>query len=137
MIDPASVPPVKSHELLARFVLYRGHIRSSAGTLKPDAFVPHPYMELSVTRLLRATDDELWAVGRAVASVQSKTLHGRGDIAAFDCEQQGLSMQPDPVDGNPNHANVTGWPQAKPEQKTIAQKLAAVVSFIRMPSPTE
>lgn len=50
MIDPANVPEVGPDEALARFVLHGSHIRRSNQTVKPDAFIPHPYRDLSVTR---------------------------------------------------------------------------------------
>ena len=63
MIDPAHVPDVAAEELLARYVLQGSHVRNSNQTVKPDAFIPHPYSDLSVTRHLQATADEIWAAG--------------------------------------------------------------------------
>jgi hypothetical protein len=100
MIDPASVPEVTSDENLARFVLQRSHIRKSNDTIKPDAFIPHPHRELSVPRHLLATEDELWSVGRAVAAVTGKTLHGRGDIRAGVCLAQQLMVNARPTQGD-------------------------------------
>ena len=137
MIDSAPAPAVESHEVLARYVLHSSWIRSSLGTLKPDAFIPPSPAELSVTRHLQATDEDLWSVGREVASAQGRTLYGRGDISVPACRSHGLSVAADPVLGNLNHAIVIGWPTAKPEQKTIAQKLAAAATFVRVATPTE
>ena len=63
MFDPAQVPPVSSDELLARFIVFSKHIRSSNMTDKPDAFMPHPLIELPVTGHREATEDELWHGG--------------------------------------------------------------------------
>ena len=133
MIDPTNVPGVELRETLARFILQSSHVRRSDGTLKQDAFMPHPYTDLSVTRHLLATEPELWTVGQTVADIQSKRLYGRGDVQALECEQLGMRVQADPVEGNSNHANITGWPQEKPEQKTKAQKLAAASTFVPNP----
>jgi len=133
MIDPANVPEVGAEETVARFVLQSSHIRRSSMTVKPDAFMPHPYVELSVTRHLLATEGELWSVGEGIASVSGKTLYGRGDIAVDACSLQKLTVLADPVDDNPNHAHVAGWPADKPLQKAIAQEIAATARFIESP----
>lgn len=131
MIDPSGgIPDVGADETLARYVLQRSHIRATTQTVKPDAFVPHPHRELSVTRHLMATEEELWLVGEDVAEATGKRLYGRADIAASVCAGQQLRIQPDPVANNPNHANVHGWPADKPAQKAIAQELAAEAAFV-------
>jgi len=103
--------------------------------LKPAAFVPHPYEELSVTRDREATDAEIWLVGRGIAVLQKKTLRGRGDALAATHIQQKLKTIADPVDGNANHVNITNWPSAidKAAQKLIAQEIAAVARFLPVP----
>ncbi len=82
MLSVSQVPSVGANEKLSRFVLSSRHFRKDNETVKADAFVPHPYEELSVNRDLEATDDETWAIGRTVANGLSKTLYGRGDVIA-------------------------------------------------------
>lgn len=131
MLDPGSVPPVDAEEMLSRFVLTRRHINQQSQLLKADAFVPHPHTELSVTRGRDATDAEIWQVGQRVAEKRAKTLVGRGDAIAATYWGQRLKVVADPVAGNPNHANVAGWPSDdKPAQKLIAQEIAAVAKFV-------
>lgn len=50
MLDMNHVPEVDRTETLSRFVVSSRHIRNSNETVKADAFVPHPYEELSVNR---------------------------------------------------------------------------------------
>lgn len=138
MLDPASVPDVDVEEMTARFVVAKRHINKQTLTLKADAFVPHPYEELSVTRLIEITEDEIWTVGRAVATARTppRTLRGRGDVlAATYLRQENLKVVADPVSGNPNHANVTGWPSADDvtAQIMIAKEIAAVAKFVPPP----
>lgn len=131
MIDPATgIPEVGRDETLARYVLQSSHVRRSTQTVKADAFVPHPRRELSVTRHLMATEDELWSVGEDVAVETRKTLYGRGDVSAATCLAQGLEVQPAPIPKNPNHANIGGWPMDKPAQKIIALEIAATAVFV-------
>jgi hypothetical protein len=100
-------------------------------------FVPHPHEELSVTRDRDATEDEVWNAGFEVARQRSEsgprtfTLHGRGDALAATYHDQNLQTLPDPVPGNPNHVNVTGWPKDdKAKQKLIALEIAKVAKFV-------
>ena len=130
MIDPINVPQVGSEETVARYVLQSSHIRRSNQTVKPDAFIPHPHRDLSVTRHLLATEDELWAVGRDVAAASGKVLYGRGDIPVSICLAQQLAVRAAPTNSNPNHANVSGWPADKPAQKVVAQEIAAAAIFV-------
>jgi hypothetical protein len=130
MIDPSNVPPVEKDEILARYILQSSHIRPSNQTVKPDAFIPHPHPDLSVTRHLNAAKAALWAVGEQVAASRGKPLYGRGDFGVATCIAQQLVVKADPIAGNSNHANVTGWPRGKPAQKIIALEIAAAAKFV-------
>lgn len=125
MIDAANIPPIESDELLARYVTQSRQFRSRDRTLKPSLFIPPPDLKLSVTRHRDATDDEIWHVGRAVAETRQQTLYGRGNILCSDCEKNSLRVEPNSVPGNPNHADVMGWPDRKEDQKVVALNLAA------------
>lgn len=116
-------------ERLARFVLFSRWIRANQ-TAKPDAFIPHPYPDLSVTRHTGLSEDELWETGQAVASARPATLYGRADVYAQTVQRQHLEIHPDPVKNNCNHANIVGWPNDKPAQKIIALALAAGSTYI-------
>ena len=135
MLDPANIPEVDLNEMLSRFILTRQYVNQQTKQLKPAAFVPHPYEELSVTRDREATDEEIWSVGRSIAGLQQKTLHGRADALAATYVQQKLKTIADPVEGNANHVNITNWPSAadKAAQKLIAQEIAAVARFVEVP----
>jgi hypothetical protein len=134
MIDPNNVPSIGEDETLARYVLHSRHVRNDR-TVKPDAFVPHPHRDLSVTRHLFATDEELWSVGEQVAAKIGKTLYGRADIGAASCAAQKLTVKATPVEENPNHADVAGWPADKPAQKVIALELAEAANYVDHASP--
>jgi len=124
MTDQEIVQPVSSQELLARFILYKNHLRADL-TVKPDAFIPYPWPDLSVTRHLDATDEELWRIGSEIARQREKTLHGRADFQAGIAERQKLRVIADPLSENRNHAIIAAWPPEKPIQKIIAQEIAA------------
>jgi hypothetical protein len=134
MTDEEARGPVTSNELLARFILHGSHLRQD-WTVKPDAFIPHPRLDLSVTRHLHLSEDELWNIARRVARQTSKILHGRADVQASDFERQTLRVVAAPVLENPNHANVSGWPIEKFAQKAIAQEIAQAAGKARKAPP--
>jgi len=116
---------VADEECLARFILFSQWIRSSDQTVRPDAFIPYPYPDLSVTRHINLSEEALWKVGQDVADARSAKLYGRADIFASTTRRQSLRIVSAPVPNNPNHANIDGWPADKPAQKIIALQLAA------------
>jgi hypothetical protein len=132
MTNEETGKPVASGELLARIILQRTHLRRD-GTVKQDAFVPYPWPDLSVTRHLQLTQKELWSIGQDVARQTAKTLRGRADVGASDFRRHELQVITAPVERNPNHANVAGWPTEKPAQKLIAQQIAATAGKARQP----
>lgn len=129
MNDPI---PVNGHELLARFILFSKWFRSDS-TIKPEAFMPHPHVDLSVTRHQSLTEDEIWAIGQNVANTRKVSFYGRADIRVSDVLRQSLKMKSAPVLNNPNHANIFGWPEQKPAQKIIALQLAASAKYYSKP----
>jgi len=130
MIDPENVPAVESDELLARYVLQSSYIRRSDQTVKPDAFLPHPHRDLSVTRHRDATTVELWEVGASVANACGKKLYGRADVLADAAVRQGLTVAAAPIPGNPNHADISNWPDDKPAQKIRAMEISASAQLV-------
>lgn len=135
MSNSGIVPPVDSDEWLARFILKQGYIRQDR-TVKQDAFIPHPYPDLSVTRHLQLSEIQLWEIGQDVARQIGKTLRGRADIQASVFQRQELRVIEAPLPENRNHANVNGWPAEKPAQKIIAQQIAAAAGKALEPPQT-
>lgn len=119
---------VADNEWLARFVLFSRWVRADL-TIKPDAFIPHPYPDLSVTRHLGLSGSRLWQVGQEIAASRPAKLLGRADIDGSSVRNAALEVVPKPTKNNPNHANVVSWPSNKAEQKIIAQKLAAAAQY--------
>ena len=118
------MPPVDDAELLARFIVDGAHVRAD-GTVKPLLFVPYKWVELSVNRHRDATEDETWTVGRQVAGNRQRSLIGRVDILTSDCRISPLDVKAVPLDGNPNHADIVGFPADKPDQMSLGVKIAA------------
>lgn len=132
MSNGTILPPVTDDEWLARFLLFSGWIRRDQ-SIRPDAFIPHPWPDLSVTRHLDLLDAELWQIGQTVAEQRPATLYGRADVQAFAVTRLYLHIVPTPEPRN--HASITGWPADKPAQKILAQQLAASARFVSKPDP--
>jgi hypothetical protein len=123
--------------MLARFIMYSDHIRAN-GTIKPDAFIPHPYPDLSVTRHIGLSSTLIWEIGARIAQARSRVLYGRGDVEAYVFTDRKLTPVADepPDPDHPNHANVRGWPGDKASQKMLAQEISAVATFTATPTNT-
>ena len=119
---------IPDKENLARFVIARRWVRENR-TVKPDAFMPPPDLNFSVTRHAALSIDELWARGRCVATEVGKTLYGRADVSAMEVRDAKLNAIEHRLDDNPEHAHIVGWPSEKPAQKLRAQQLAAVAGY--------
>ncbi len=126
--------PVTPDELLSRYILQSNHFRKIDNTVKPDAFIPHPQEDLSVTRHLDLNQSTIWSIGDDVANQRGKSLYGRAVNQASAYFDQKLEVVPAPVfPSNPNHANVKGWPSGKEAQKILAMEIAAKSEFILQP----
>jgi len=124
-----AVEPIGTEERLSRFVLRKDWVRSDQ-TVRPEAFIPHPHNDLSVSRHLKRPEPELWDEGKAVAVARALQLHGRADFLASDAIGQTLRVEPAPLPENPHHAVLVGWPPEKSAQKIKALNLAAAASFV-------
>jgi len=123
--------PVVPSEPLARFILTRSHINwenSARPRLRPEAFMPHPRIELSVFRIEGLDQNGVREIGENVATQRGKRLVGRGDVTAGNIQSIGLRVEP--KEPPPRHADVVGWPalsgtpkEDKSRQKLIAQQI--------------
>jgi hypothetical protein len=119
--------------MLARYILYSNWVRADQ-TVRPDAFIPHPYPDLSVTRHDGISEEQIWQFGKQVAHEVQRTLYGRADVKTQTVLDVQLQLEPAPTASNPNHANIVGWPSSKAEQKSRAQKLAADSHYVPVPA---
>jgi len=124
--------PVAEAEWLARYIVRKQHVRGD-GTVKPDPFIPFKYVELSVTRHLALTEQQIWDIGNMVASQTHTQLQGRADTQASAYVRQRLRVIAAPEEQNPNHANVVDWPADKQAQKEIALEIVKCVRYKARP----
>lgn len=120
---------VANEEMLARYILYSRWVREDQ-TVRPEAFIPHPYPDLSVTRHTGISEERLWQIGQEVAQDVGRTLYGRADLTTQTVRSAELDPISAPTAENANHVNIVGWPANKAEQKSRAQKLAADSHYV-------
>lgn len=113
---------IPGNEIFSRYILSSRWYRNSDQTIRPDAFIPFPHPDLSVTRHKDVSKARLWELGQTVALKTNKTLHGRTDFEASLCFQKGLDANNDVPPQN--HVNISDWPKDKSEQKMIAIEIA-------------
>jgi len=130
VLNPAQIPPVEPAELLARFVLYSRHFRISDNSVKPEAFMPHPSVMLSLTRHREASVEGIWREGDRVAAIRRATLYGRADVLVTAFLDEGLHVESKPIPENPNHAGASNWPADKPSQKIKALQIASKAKYV-------
>ena len=128
------IDSVSSNELLARYITSSKWFRRQDQTVKQDAFIPpESPLELSVTRHLNLPENDIWSIGRRIATSISRTLHGRADVETSHVLAQSLNVVPQPVPDNPNHANIVGWSSDKDVRKMRALEIARVARFVANP----
>jgi hypothetical protein len=129
------LPAVSPTECLCRFITVPKWVRDDK-TIRSNAFIPPRDLNLSVTRRLQLTEEQLWKLGQRVADQVTgnspAAFPGRADILAANVFAVNLRVEAVPLTDNPNHAHISGWPE-KPARKNIAQQLAAAARFIEIP----
>lgn len=115
---------VGEDEKLARYIFYRRQIRAN-GSVKPEALMPSPHPDMSVTRHLSLSEKEIWKIGQHIAEQRKKPLQGRLDLITKNLIKHSLQVISAPLADNKNHADVSNWPQDKSAQKQVALELCA------------
>jgi len=119
-------------ELLARYITSSKWLHKQDQTVTQNAFIP-PDSALSVTRHLGLTERAIWIIGEKIVESTPRSLHGRADVKTSHVIAQRLNVVPQPVDGNPNHANIINWPPDKNARKMCALEIARVAHFVANP----
>jgi hypothetical protein len=118
-----------STDWLARFIFSRQHYSPQKNAVKYGAFLPvrnseTSILEVSVFRISSIPDDQIWSIGeQEVAQRSGRTLRARADITLSGVQDKELRVDLDDIPLR--HANITGWPEERSEQKLIAIELAS------------
>lgn len=122
---------VNDHERISRFLLFSRWFSREHRRVKPDAFIPHPRIELSVSCTDALSEEDIWPLGQLVIEQRADKvkLYGRGDLIARDVRTQKLEIKRD--DKPPRHANIIGWPnESRSAQRMMAIELAAASKLV-------
>lgn len=114
--------PIRESETFARFIFSGGQIKAS-GEIKPGAFMPAKNLETSVFRKARMPQSRYADYKSKIAALREKALVGVAIIDFPSIKKARLKVEPEESDHR-WHANILGWPDAKHEQKHLAQLLA-------------
>ena len=131
MTQGEGLPHVADHERLSRFLLFSRWFTRQTRRVKPDAFIPHPRIELSVSCTEGLIEREIWPLGETVVQERPDdvTLYGRADLTAGAVRKQRLDVARN--DNPPRHANIIGWPsEGKDAQRMRAIELAATSTLV-------
>jgi hypothetical protein len=150
--------PVRDEEALARYVLSSGWLYKdgrAGNPLRPNAWLPHPSVELSVFRTDEWSESEIVAQGERVAAEREAKhrngalaqgrdypadkvtfrYQGRGEILAKIVRSSGLDVVS--KEPPPRHADIVNWPPLTGNKKhdeagqmVFAMKLQEHADFV-------
>ena len=132
-------PPVEDSEFLSRFIVDKKQVsgrNTNDPRVKPAAFIPAKNGQTSVFRQTGIPETKLWSLGEEVARLRGRSLYGRADVTAREVRSASsqLLLIPDETPPNePNHVNISGWPDDDAAKGMIATELAAAARFIITP----
>ncbi len=102
----------------------------SNGRVKYNAYLPNNNDETSVYRLSGIENElDIWKIGdKYVREPRSRngtscTIYGRSEVSAEIILDNNLSITPQPTP-HPRHADITNWPEDKPQKQMKATVLA-------------
>ena len=91
---------------------------------------PKAKTEISVYITTNRSEEWIWKTGKTnVAIPRAKQLYGRADLLCAVPVEQGLIINIDNVPAK-GHANISGFPTRRSEQKEIALRLASEAELI-------
>ncbi len=120
---------IAPEEARARFLISSRFFSRGSNRVKADAFIPHPFLELSVFRTHGLAEAEVWSIGDSVARPQGRTLYGRAEVLAEAVVKLGFGVVP--AEPPPLHAHITGWPaDDRGAQRIRAVELPAAARLV-------
>ncbi len=132
-----NIPP---GEKLTRFIRYNRDF-AKPNIVRHQVFLPHKKKtDISVFRISELLDNEVWRIGLEHVQTDELPVLARADLSVSDVYDNNLKVIPDPQ-SHEAHANITGFPAEREENKTedrklrrsIARKLALVSELVMPP----
>ncbi|MDP3280934.1 MAG: hypothetical protein Q8M57_07800 [Nitrosomonas sp.] len=126
--DKKRAEAVSADEELSRFIFSSEYLNGNRTIIKAAAFMPNRTLKTSVFRKNRMLPDEYISKKIEIANLRNKELKAVGLIKVSSVLSTDLQVEPEESD-HKWHADLTGWPESKHEQKNIAQVLAKAASI--------
>lgn len=132
------IPP---DEKITRFIRYNRDF-AEPNIVRHAVFLPHKKKtDISVFRISQLPDHEVWRIGLEHVQTDKLPVLARADLFASDVYDNNLKVTPDPQ-SHEAHANITGFPVEREENKTedrklrraMARKLAHASKLVLIPT---
>ena len=114
-------------ENITRFIRYNRDF-AEPNIVRHAVFLPHKKKtDISVFRISQLPDNEVWRIGLEHIQTDELPVLARADLFASDVYDNNLEVIPDPQ-SHEAHANITGFPVEREENKTEDRKLRRAIA---------
>jgi hypothetical protein len=115
----------------SRFLFSSSAYAASKGTVKPDAFINPPHVQVSISETEGENETRVWEMGEEVGNGR-RNVKARGDFNHMHVAEAGLEIELAPPP--PYHRHLIGWGSAEKQHQILkAIKLAKNVTLVVKP----
>jgi hypothetical protein len=114
--------PIDLTEPLTRFIYSKKYYNKQKMVVFNGAFWPPKNRRLSVFRISRLLENQIWKIGKRISKKRRESLKARADIKANSVIETGLSINSGL--GLSRHVNVIDWPEDRSHILLKATELA-------------
>jgi len=116
-------------EPITRFIYSKRYFSTEKRTINYAAFDPRPHSELSVFRIRRLSQLQIWNLAeKYISPLRQQRLKARGDLTISDVLNISLLFHPN-TRSHKRHAVIRGWPDSKDEILELSAELADKASL--------
>ncbi len=117
-------------ESITRYLYSDRHFNKGKGIVHAAAYNPLPHRDLSVYRIWRLSQQQIWNLAEKHISPhrQPQRLKARGDLSISDVLDTNLVFNPD-TKNHKRHAVILGWPDSRDEILELTAVLAIKASL--------
>ena len=114
-------------EKITRFIRYNRDF-AEPNTVRHEVFLPHKKKtDISVFCISQLPDNEVWKIGWEQVQTDELPVLARANLFASDVYKNHLKVIPD-AQFHQRHANITGFPAEREENKTEDRKLRRAIA---------
>lgn len=117
------------NEPITRFIYSKRHFSIEKQTINTAAFDPKPNPDLSVFRIRRLSQLQIWDLAeKHISPLRTPRLKARGDLSISDVLNLKLVFSPD-TESHKRHSVILGWPDSRDEILELSAELATIASL--------